>query len=78
MHQIFRHNQSIIPNETLPRRCDPFLAVRSEREVRDAGVSAIERPFGFAVADDEAAGWHFILSIFLLLLYWFRCRVGLG
>ena len=78
MRQILRHNQSVIPNETLPRRCDPFLAVRSEREVRDAGVSAIERPFGFAVADDEAARWHFILVILLLLLCWFRCRAGLG
>lgn len=77
MHQILRHNQSIVTNEALPSRCDPFLAVRSEREVRDAGMPAIERPFGFAVTDDEAAGWHFLLFLFFLVMDWFRCRVGL-
>lgn len=60
MHQILRHNQPIIPNKSLARRRDTLLAVLCEREVADARVTAVQRPFGFAVADDEAAGWHYL------------------
>lgn len=59
MHQILRHNQPIIPNKSLARRRDTLLAVLCERQVADARVTAAERPFGFAVAGDEAAGRHF-------------------
>lgn len=63
MRQLLRDNQPVITHETLTSCCDTFLAVGCEREVTDTRVSAIEGPFGFAVADDEATrGWH---SVFL-------------
>lgn len=64
MHQFPRSNQTIVPDEGLPRGFDSFLSVRCQREVGGAGVSTVQGPFGFAVADDEAAGGHF-LSFFL-------------
>lgn len=61
MRQLLRHNQPVITHKTLACCRDTFLAVGCEREVADTRVSAIEGPFGFAVADDEAAGgWHFL------------------
>lgn len=59
MNQLPRRNQPVTSHEGLPGRFDPLLAVFCEGQVGGAGVAAVEGPFGFAVADDEAAGGHF-------------------
>lgn len=66
MNQFPRRNQPIIPNQCLPSRLNPFLPVRCKRQIRDARVSAIEGPFGFAVADYEASWGHFSFLLFLI------------
>lgn len=56
MRQLPRHDQPVVPDEGLPRRQDALLAVGRQRELRRAGMSAVQGPFGLAVADDEDAG----------------------
>lgn len=68
MNQLPRHNQPIIPDQSLSRGFYTLLAVLGQRQVRRAGVSAVQGPGGFAVADYEAAGGHF--SFFLLVFSW--------
>lgn len=55
MNQSPRHDQAIGPHERLAGRADPFLAVGGQGDVGCAGVFPGEGPFGFAVAEDEAA-----------------------
>ena len=69
MDQILGNYQPVISHQTFPRGCDSLLAVRCQRQVGDTGVSAIEGPLGFAVADDEAAGVrHFFSFLFFFLV----------
>lgn len=58
MDEILRHDQSVVADERFARGFDSLLPVRGEWEVCCAGVSSVEGPFGFAVADDEAAWCH--------------------
>lgn len=63
MIQPLRRYQSIVAHERLARGSHSLLAICRERDVADAGVPAVEGPFGLAVADDEAAGnRHFRLE----------------
>lgn len=64
MNQLLRRNQPVISYQGLPSRLDALLPVGSQRQVGDACVAAVEGPFGFAVADDEAAGGHFLNLLF--------------
>ena len=56
MRQILRHNQPVIAHQRLARRAHSLLAVRREWQLCRAGVSAVERPFCFAMTNDEDAG----------------------
>lgn len=58
MDQLPGHNQAIIADKPLARSFHAALAVLRQREVGDARVPAVQRPFCLAVADDEAAGGH--------------------
>ena len=58
MNQVPRHDQAITAYKRLPGSLNALLAVGSQRQVADSRVAAIKRPFSFAMADDEAAGYH--------------------
>lgn len=70
MNQLPRHDESIITNQRLPRGFHTFLAVLCKWEVGDSGVSAVQRPFSFAVADYEAPGWHFAFPFLFRFWLW--------
>lgn len=61
--EVSGHDEAVVADEGVAGCADAFLAVRGEGDVRGAGVSAIERPFGFAVADDEDAGGDFLSAM---------------
>lgn len=58
MRQVPRHDQSVAAYERLAGGLDPLLAVGCQRQIGDAGVAPVQRPFGLAVAGNEAAGYH--------------------
>lgn len=60
--EVSGHDEAVVADEGVAGCADAFLAVRGEGDVRGAGVSAIERPFGFAVADDEDTGGDFLVG----------------
>ena len=49
-------DQAVISHESLSGCANPLLAIGGEWEVCAAGVTAVEGPFGFAMADDEDSG----------------------
>lgn len=49
-------DQSVVSDEGLSCLLDSGLAVGCEGQVGGTCVSSVERPFGFAVADDENPG----------------------
>lgn len=51
-----RHDQAIVSNKSFPSCADTAFTVLGQREVGGAGVSAVQRPFSLAMADDENAG----------------------
>jgi hypothetical protein len=51
---LFGHNESVVTDEGVAGGSHSFLAVGGEGNVGSACVAAIERPFGLAVADNEA------------------------
>lgn len=53
MREVPGHNQSIVPDESLARGPDAFLAIRGKWDVRRARVSSVQGPLCLAVADDE-------------------------
>jgi len=53
MRQIPRHNQPVIPNERPPRRTNPLLSIRSQRELCRARMPAIEGPFRLAMSNHK-------------------------
>ena len=70
MNQFPRRNQPIITNECFSSCFDSFLTVRCEGKIRDACVSAVEGPFGFAMSDYEASWGHFFFFLFVSILGW--------
>lgn len=64
MDQLLRDYQPVIADEGVAGRNDSFLAAWGERKVCCSCVAAIEGPFCFAVADDEAArGGHYSCNL---------------
>lgn len=55
MCQVLRHDQSIVTHECLARSQDAFFTIGCQRDIADARMAAIERPFRLSVADDEDA-----------------------
>ena len=51
-----RDDQAVAADEGFACLADAALAVGREGDVGCAGVAAVERPFGFAVADYEDSG----------------------
>lgn len=58
MDQLLGRDQPVVPDKCLPCCLDSLLAVFCQGEVRHSRVPAVQRPLGFAVANDEAAGRH--------------------
>lgn len=59
MRQLLRHDQPVVPDQGSTRGSDALLAIGSQGKFRDARVSAVERPLGLAVTDDEdSRGGH--------------------
>lgn len=56
MRNLRRNNQTIVTDQCFARSSDAGFTVLREWDVGGARVSAIEGPFGFAVADDESSG----------------------
>jgi hypothetical protein len=54
--KVARDYEAIGTNEGSACCADATLAIGGKRDVRDTGVTAIERPFGLAVTDDEYSG----------------------
>jgi hypothetical protein len=54
--EIARHYQAIGTDEGAACCADAALAIGGERDVGDTCVTAVERPFGLAVTDDEDSG----------------------
>jgi hypothetical protein len=54
--EVLGDDQSIGADEGFAGRAHALFAVGCERNVRGAGVAAVEGPFCFAVADYEDAG----------------------
>lgn len=54
--QLLGHNEPVAADESVAGGLDALLAFGRERDVRDAGMPAIERPLRLAVAGDEDAG----------------------
>jgi hypothetical protein len=54
--QVAGHDEAVVADECFSRGDDALLACRGQGDIRHARVSAVEGPFGFAVADDEDAG----------------------
>ena len=57
-----RPNTPISPHHPLPRCADPALAIRREGQLCAAGMSPVEGPLCFAVADYEDAGGHYLFG----------------
>jgi hypothetical protein len=55
MDELFGDDEAVVADQGAARGANSFLAVVGQRNVGGAGVFAGERPFGLAVADDEAA-----------------------
>lgn len=53
MSQFSGNNQAVVADQRLARCPDPLLAVGRQGNVGGARVAAVERPFGFPVADDK-------------------------
>lgn len=58
MDEFLGTDQAVISNERPARGFNTPLSVSRQRQVGNAGVAAIERPFSLAVTDDEAARGH--------------------
>ena len=56
MGKVARDYEAIGTNEGSACCADATLAIGGERDVRDTGMAAVERPFGLAVTDDEYSG----------------------
>lgn len=54
--QVAGHDEAVVADEGATCGADALFAVGCERDVGQAGVFAVERPGGFAVADYEDAG----------------------
>lgn len=54
--QFARHDEAVVADEGAAGGEDAPLAVCGQWQLGRARVAAVERPFGFAVADDEDAG----------------------
>ncbi len=55
MRQVAGDDQTVIADECFPCGADTLLAVFSEWNIRCACVPPVERPFCFAMTDDEYA-----------------------
>lgn len=53
--KLVRHDESIVADHGVSRGNDSFLAVGCEGDIGASCVTAVEGPFGLAVADDEEA-----------------------
>lgn len=53
MGEVTRHDETVFADEGAAGRADASLAVGCERDVGDTSVTAVQRPFSFAMADDE-------------------------
>ena len=53
MRQVPRDDQSIVAYQRFPRRSHPSLSVGCKRELGGACMPTVERPFSFAMADNE-------------------------
>jgi hypothetical protein len=56
VRELLGYDESVVANESAAGCSNSFLPVLRKRNVRRASVAAVEGPFGFAVADYEAAG----------------------
>jgi hypothetical protein len=56
VRQVAGHDEAVVADECFSRGDDALLARQGQGDIGHARVSAIEGPFGFAVADDEDAG----------------------
>ena len=56
MGEVARHNKTVFADEGAAGCADASLAVGCERDIGYTSVTAVERPFGLAVADDEYSG----------------------
>lgn len=71
MSKLFRHNQTIITHKGSAGSLDSLDTVDRERYVSGSSVPAVERPLGFAMADDKdprSCHGDVSLSLFLVSL----------
>jgi hypothetical protein len=54
VNKLLRHDQSIVTNEGAAGGPYALLAIGGEWDVGGSCMASVERPFGLAVADDEA------------------------
>jgi hypothetical protein len=54
VNELLGHDQSIIANEGAAGGSNALLAIGCEGDVGGSCMASVERPFGLAVADDEA------------------------
>ena len=59
MREVSGDNQSVVADQCFASCAYPLFAIGSEGKLRGSGVTAVEGPFGLAVADYEYSWvWH--------------------